>query len=342
MSHVISQMPTNVTSATPGLYEVRKAEWLNDTSRQILELVERGQRDAKAKNQSRYDEANDLRHKRDNDQVRASSLDRDRANGIKFSASDVAALDRLKESIQAQSEKIAKLSAITPDPVLNVADIESWLGSLPPNTKIRPRSVTIALKKGQDEYAALLETRSEIAGLAEKREKTLRAPLTHAEAIEAAIADIRRRAERGAPKIGGLFRYAPTLSRRMVQGSIAWPHTNVVNEEFAKQAQNGLDFLLWMFTEEVEERIVSEIEARKYDNMLSRDARFALVVEIDAATLEAERREVELTRRLMLAGDARVSFRPGLSPLAVLAVEIVEEDDGEETNEADDFTFEDN
>lgn len=342
MSTVISQMPTFVTSATPGLAERRKAEWLNDSSRQILELVERGKRDSLAKIRSRYDELDDFRHKRDNDQVRASSLDRDRANGIKFSEADVAALDRLNDSVRAQSDKIKKLSTITPDPVLDVAEVESWLGSLPANTKLRPWPVAIALKKEQDEYAGLLETRSEISTLAEKREKTLRAPLTTAEAIEPMISDVDRRGERGAPKIGGLFRYAPTLTRRMVQGSIAWPHTNVVNEEFAKQAQNGIDFLCWLFPEEIKERLEAEIRARKFDNMLSRDARFALIVEIDAIILEAERREVELCRRLMLAGDARVSFRPGLNPLAVLAVEIVEEDDGEATGEeAEEYDFED-
>lgn len=342
MSTVISQMPTFVTSATPGLAERRKAEWLNDTSRQNLELAERGKRDSLAKIRSRYDELDDLRHKRDNDQVRASSLERDRQNGIKFSETDVAALDRLKESIQAQSEKIKKLSTVTPDPVLDAAEAESWLGALPANTKLRPLPVNIILKKGQDDYSALLETRSEIATLAEKREKTLRAPLTTAEAIEAAVADIRRRAERGAPKIRGNFRYSPTSTGRMVQGGTVWAHTNTANEEFAKQAQNGIDVLCWLRPAEMEERVVSEIKACKFENMLSREARFALMVEIDSAILEAERREVELTRRLMLAGDARAAFRPDLSPLAVLAVEIVEDDDGEATGEeAEEYDFED-
>lgn len=342
MTTVISQMPTFVTDARPGLAEDRKAKWLNDTSRQNLELVERGQRDRWTKIRSQYDELEDRRHKRDNARLRASSLERDRQNNIKFSEADVAALDRLNESVRAQSEKITKLSAITPEPVLDPSDIESFLASLPADAKLRPRPVPITLKKGQDEYAALLETRSEISTLNDKREKTLRAPLTHPEAIEAAVAEIKRKAERGAPKIGGLHRYSRTRTGRMVQGSIAWPQTNVVNDEFAKQAQNGVDFLCWLFPAEIEERIVSEIKARKYDHMLSRDARAALTVEIDDAILEAERREVELTRRLMLAGDARVSFRPGLSPLAVLSVENEEDDDGEATGEeAEEYDFED-
>lgn len=341
MSTIISRPPTNATSATPGLAEIRKAEWLNDTSRQVLELVERGWRDARAKNRSWYDELQDKQHKRDNDRTRLASLDRDRADGVKFSEADVAARDRLAESVEAQTAKIKTLSEIKSAPVLDVAEVESWLGSLPANTKLRPRPVTISLKKGQDEYAALLETRSEEDALVEKGEKTLRAPLTKAEALEAAVADIRRKAERGAPRIGGLFSYHPTISGRMVQGKIIWPETNLLQEEHGKRAQDGIDFLCWLFPEEVTKAVEAQINARTYPNMLSRDARFARIVETDAAILECQRREVELCRRLMLAGDARAAFRPGLSPLAVLQVEIVEDDEPQDAEDDEPFDDDD-
>lgn len=337
MSTMISQPQTNATSATPGLAESRKAEWLNDASRQILELVERGQRDAKAKHRSRYDEIQDKQHKRADDQKRLNSWDHDRANGIKFSDADVAARNRLAESIEAQTAKIKTLSEIKFAPVLDVAEVESWLGSLPANTKLRPRPVTISLKKGQDEHAALLETQAEQDALAAKREKTRRAPLTKAEAIEAWNAEVERKRERGAPRIGGLFSYHPTMGGRLVQGKIIWPSTNILKEEHGGRAQDGIDVLAWLFPEQFRKagEDLINAHARKYDNMLSRDERFARIVEIDAAILECQRREVELCRRLMLAGDARAAFRPGLSPLAILQVEIVEDDEPHESEDAE-------
>lgn len=331
MSTVITQLPARVTSATHVLAQDRKAQWLNSTSLQILDLVEQCRRNHKGKIDADWATADDLRHKIENETSRVAHFERDREDGLAFSDETLASNERLKLSIKASKAKLKELGQIKHEAVLNAGDVEAWLGNLSPNVKLRQRPVEIQLKKGQAEYDFLLATREEIALLAKKRDQTLRAPLTHAEAKEAALADIRRKAKKGEPKVGGLFRYSRTLSGQMRQGQIAWPETNITREEFWPRAQDGIDFLCWLFFDEIAKRIEQKIDERKHDNPLSRDARSKRISETDVAILDLEYREVELTRRLLLAGDARVSFRAGLNPLAVLQVEVTTNDDDDQS-----------
>ena len=231
-----------------------------------------------------------------------------------------AALKQLANSEAELAERKAELELLQQEQIGGAIDPEPLLARLLKlGTKFKAFTVEAPLRKGQTAEQALSETRAEIKDTRAEMKAARLAPIPTEEAITAAIADLKRRAAKGAPRFTHhRVSLGPALEGRYFTGMLHMPRTHVVGGQEVFDAEN---FTIWANLDRLIDEAKSSLSAHDGSNALSIPARKKRVAELDALILSLERKEEAYIEKVERDGVS-VTRRPDANPLAVLGLAI--------------------
>jgi hypothetical protein len=185
--------------------------------------------------------------------------------------------------------------------------------------------------RNEPALTTIKRTRGVIEDLKKQIAKLERSPVPQAEAIARAKLEIERKAESGRPNVMGLF------GRDRQYVAIGWPSANtrlalyghslpsaegdIVRQLQGFAAGDAIDtpaLLVWLFKNEIEERIITEIKGRAVEaDALDDQALAARRADLEARLLESERIEAQAIERAESEG-AQIELRANMSVKALL------------------------
>jgi hypothetical protein len=180
--------------------------------------------------------------------------------------------------------------------------------------------VPVTPRKGQSAADGRAEVQARIAELRAERKRIQGLPLPREEAEAAGIAEIDRQARRGAVNFAGLTRLKrDDLMSKARQGTIAWPKDS-------KDAKDGFTLAVWLFRDELVERLRADLQARYAEqNSMSVAERNARTAELDAAILAAQYEDESWVE--LIEAEGRSVQRDLTAPIeTVLGIRRVEDE----------------
>jgi hypothetical protein len=175
-----------------------------------------------------------------------------------------------------------------PKNVLPLEDVHGWIASQKPKQKWRPNIPEVSIPKDSSAKSEYSKRCAETDAIKASIRSAEIAPLPEDEAFAKGVKTVDKIAAKGAPDIRGLFRLSkPHAAVRAQQGDIAWPQQYIGSESH----DNGFAYTVWLFRDQIVERLRKDVAALARPNALSIPEREQKIAALNLRLLDAERLE---------------------------------------------------
>jgi hypothetical protein len=184
------------------------------------------------------------------------------------------------------------------------------------------KDVSPSIPSSIDECAKLLDsTRSQIAKVMKKIEKTRNGPVSVEDAMARIDRDLDAFFESGRPILTGVIREELLESGRGRPGETRWPRVWVGG---GKYMLDGFALTCWLHKDLIRKKLESEVKALIGSSPITpMSERPAAIAKLKTEILKLERVEEALVRRLIAAGRTDIGFRHDLMhPEARLGIKV--------------------